>query len=77
MAKTNEQITALDEKIKQLQAKKKRLVSKQKAVEQKARNQKRIKIGELVEKYTEGDVDLKRLEIFLRQNSELIKTLRL
>lgn len=77
MANANEQITALDEKIKQLQAKKKKLVNRQKAVEQKARNQKRIKIGELVEKYTEGDVDLKRLEIFLRQNSELIKTLRL
>ena len=77
MAKTNEQITALDEKIKQLQAKKKKLVSKQKAVEQKAKTQKRIKIGELVEKYAEGEIDLKRLEIFLRQNSEIIKTLKL
>lgn len=77
MTNANEQITALDEKIKQLQAKKKKLVSRQKEAERKAKNQKRIKIGALVEKYAEGEIDLKRLEIFLHQNVDIIKTLKL
>ena len=73
---TNEQIDALEEKIKQLQARKKALINRQKEADRKARTHRLIQIGALMEKYADGEIDLKVLENFLHHNAEIIKSLR-